>query len=153
AQRLGDLGFLACHQREYEAARRSFDESLGVLEEYGDRMSVGLTLKGLGDAALGSGDGAAAAGYYRESLTRFRELGHRKGVARVLEGFAQLARAEGSESRAVSLLGSARAVREVIGFPLSRNEQPEQEALLAALRAALGDAVFTAAWEEGRRLP
>jgi predicted ATPase/DNA-binding SARP family transcriptional activator len=153
AQRLGDLGFLACQEREYEAARQYFEESLGIFQGFGDRMRIGLTLTGLGDAALGRGDAAAAAGHYRESLARFRELGHRKGVALALEGLAQLARTQGSDSHAVSLLASAHAVRHSIGFPLPPNEQPQQEALVADLRHALGEAAFTSAWEEGRRLP
>jgi predicted ATPase len=152
AQRLLDLGFLACHQRRYEAARRCFDEGLAILSGFGDRLKIGLSLKGLGDVALGC-DQAAAAAHYRESLLLFRELGHRKSIVLALEGFARLAYSQEQWSRSASLLGTAQAVREAIAFSLPWNEQPEQQALRNALRLALGDTRFTAVWEEGFARP
>jgi hypothetical protein len=50
------------------------------------------------------------------------------------------------------LIARAAALREAGGFPIIPIERPEVERAVASARAALGEAAFAAAWEEGRRL-
>jgi hypothetical protein len=50
-------------------------------------------------------------------------------------------------------LGAAQVLREAIGIPLPPVERAEHERRVAAVRAALGEETFTAAWAVGRTLP
>jgi len=51
--------------------------------------------------------------------------------------------------RVVWLLGAAAKLREPIGFPQVPIDQAETEALVAPVRAALGEEAWTAAFEAG----
>jgi hypothetical protein len=61
--------------------------------------------------------------------------------------------AQGQPERAAQLFGAAAALREAIGESLPPAEQARNDQAGAALRVALGDAVFAAAWEAGRTMP
>jgi DNA-binding SARP family transcriptional activator len=50
------------------------------------------------------------------------------------------------------LIGAAAALRRAIRAPLPPSRQTEQDEQLAALRQALGEAAFAAAWEAGQAL-
>jgi predicted ATPase/DNA-binding SARP family transcriptional activator len=156
AQRLRDLGLVAHHQRDGKTAQNLLSESLAIFREYGDRIGISLALKTLGDLALSRAEYPSARAYYQESLTLLRDLGHRKGVAAGLEGLAQLIQGEQRHPeglrRAAQLFGAAQTIRAALGAPLPPNEQPEHEAQIGALREALGETLFTAAWEEGHAL-
>jgi hypothetical protein len=54
--------------------------------------------------------------------------------------------------RAARLLGAAAALRDTTGPPVPPIDQAEREQHVSALRAALGEPAFAAAWAEGRRL-
>jgi predicted ATPase/predicted negative regulator of RcsB-dependent stress response len=153
ALRLRELGTIALCQRQHESAQGYLQESLATFQAYGDRLGTALTFRSLGDLAVARGESQSARSYYQESLSLLRQVGHRQGVAAILEGLARLAHANGRAERAVRLFGAARALRDALGSPLPPNSQPEQEALLAALRQSLGDADFGRAWETGRSLP
>ncbi|WP_131742299.1 ATP-binding protein, partial [Actinomadura roseirufa] len=66
-------------------------------------------------------------------------------AAYVLAGHAELARSLGDPGRAAGLLGTADGLRGCRDL-----SQPDVLAIEAAVRAALGDAAFTAAYERGR---
>jgi hypothetical protein len=51
------------------------------------------------------------------------------------------------------LLAASDAAREPMGYPRPAINQPDTDATLAAVRAALGEAGFTSAWAEGRAMP
>jgi hypothetical protein len=79
-----------------------------------------------------------------------------------MEGMAQAAAAEAAgpvpgddqhrKQRAARLFGAAAALREAIGAPLPPVEHAAYDRSVAALRAALPEAAFAAAWAEGRRM-
>jgi hypothetical protein len=65
---------------------------------------------------------------------------------------AALAWAEGQAERAARLISTAGSVRERLGTPVPPIYRAEQEALVAAVRAALGEDTFVAASEVGRTM-
>ena len=54
--------------------------------------------------------------------------------------------------RAARLCGAAAALRVAIGAPLHPTERADYERTVAALRVALGDAAYEAAWAQGQAL-
>jgi hypothetical protein len=50
------------------------------------------------------------------------------------------------------LFGAAEALRQALGVPIHPPYVPEYERAVGALRAALGDSEFGAAWAAGRAL-
>src|SRR5262249_38335087 len=70
-----------------------------------------------------------------------------------LEYLAWLAHSQGASERAARLYGGAEALRTTFGYHLSPSDQNKHVARTAAVRAALADdALFDAAWQEGRVL-
>jgi hypothetical protein len=58
----------------------------------------------------------------------------------------------GHVEEAARLFGATSALRDRIGHPLSPADRPAYERDIAALRTALGEEAFSAAWEEGRAM-
>jgi len=153
AHSLDDLGELARCQGDYVEARALFEESLTISREIGNRKAIASVVYGLGIVAGAQGDYAAARTFQGESLTLTWELGDRLGIARSLERFATMADTMGTPRNSPSLWGAAELLREEIGAPLTPNERTENDAQIAAARAALDDDVaFDAAWKEGRSM-
>ena len=96
--------------------------------------------------------GAQARSHFEESLTTTHKLGNLQGVADGLYAFAMIGVREAQERRAVVLCAAAAALRETIGYALPPNDREKQEREIASVRAALGEAAFSTAWEEGRAL-
>ena len=146
------LGNIAWKEREYGAARALYEECLAMFRELGDRRGAAHALNSLGNVAYDQGDYSTAGTLFAESLALFTELGEQGGIAELLEAFASL-RKEGQPERAVALWGAAEALREAIGSPLPSNERQEYDRTLAAVREALGEEAFAAAWQQGRAMP
>src|SRR5205823_766940 len=106
----------------------------------------------LGDVAAHRGEDERAHALYTECLTLYREVGYRQGVVETLEAFAALYAARGRRAQAARLWGFAEAQREVLGVPLPPVERVERSQALTALRAAMGEEAFAAAWAAGRAL-
>jgi predicted ATPase/DNA-binding SARP family transcriptional activator len=154
----GMLGALNClwlltrHPGDDAAARALYEKCRSLHRELSHKGAIAQSCDDLGAMARHHGDLAAAHQFYRQSLTLQWEADNRGGVATCLEGLAMVAAAQGEPERAARLLGAAAALHETLGTPPRRKEWQEQEALLAALRAALGEAAFTAAWKAGQAL-
>jgi hypothetical protein len=107
----------------------------------------------VGRVALRREEYGAARDLYEESLAICRELGNRLGCVVGLEGLAALAVALGQSERAARLFGAAEELREAMGFrPLWPSERAEHERPVTAVRTALGQEAFAAAWTEGRAM-
>lgn len=148
---LAARGAVAREQGNYPGAAALLEESLALQREIGSRKGAAQTLYLLGRVAHDRGEPAAARARYEESLRTHQGAGNRLGVAALLEAFAALAHTGGDAPRAASLLGTAAALRQHIGAPLTPLERPDHERLLAQLRSALGEAAFGAAWLRGRQ--
>jgi hypothetical protein len=73
-------------------------------------------------------------------------------VAECLEAFAAVCVAREEADRAVLLFAAADALRSETGVPVPPYDRPEYDRNIAALRAALGDDAFTAAWADERAI-
>ena len=100
------------------------------------------------------GEMAIAEATAHQGLTLAAEHGYTREIVDSLELLAGLAAAQGSWSHAARLGGAAHQARE--SHPLKARIEPIRSMLavdLEAARAALGDAVYTTAFDEGRQLP
>jgi hypothetical protein len=93
---------------------------------------------------------AEATARFQAALALWHEMGEQRGIAEGLEDLAGVAVRQGRPAAAVRWLAAAAAVRETIGAPLPPVERPGHAAALAAARAALGEAAFAAAWQDGQ---
>jgi DNA-binding CsgD family transcriptional regulator len=105
----------------------------------------------LGRLDLRSADLAAAAHHLGESLAEHHALGTWTNIRNCLANIAELARRRGSLAEAVRLRAAAEALGEQHGLSIpdywARELAPPD-----ALRAALGDGRFDAAWAVGQAL-
>jgi hypothetical protein len=94
-------------------------------------------------------DYATAQTLCAESLAIFRALGGQSGITHNLEGLAAVALAQAQPERAARLLGAAEGLREAVGSPRPLADRAEHDRFVAAVRTALGEQAFAAAWAEG----
>jgi predicted ATPase len=150
---LNHQGDVSCDQGDTAAARAQYEHALAIFHEVGDRWGIAGTLADLGSLARKQADCPTADALYRESLKIFQELEHKRGIARLLECFACSAAAQLQAERSLRLAGTAAALRQNIGAPLTRAEQASLEAFLNPVRRALTDASGTTSWLEGWAMP
>lgn len=82
----------------------------------------------------------------------FSEMGDKWYTAFSLDGLAAVAVAERSPEQAAQLFGAAEALRTAIGVPVPPVRRAAYERAVKAARRQLDAAVFSAKWEEGRRM-
>jgi hypothetical protein len=70
----------------------------------------------------------------------------------LLVGVAGLAVAQGRAGPAARLFGAVEGLRATIGYSMRQRLRDDYERDLATTRAALGEAVFAAAWAAGQAL-
>ena len=149
---LNNLGVDAEARGDYARARALYEEALTLQREAGDTQSIAIYLGNLGEIARDQADHLAAAEYYREALTVWATLKDRWNTTATLDGVAMLVHDRGRPERAARLFGATAVFRESVGAPLPANERADYERYVAAVRLALGNEAFTAAWEAGRAL-
>jgi DNA-binding CsgD family transcriptional regulator len=88
-----------------------------------------------------------------EALTIRRAVGLRTGYVDSLDAIAGLEARVGNHQEAVRLLATSDAGRVEIGYPRPPVDLPEHEALVASLRASLGQEAFEDLWREGEGRP
>ena len=146
-------GDVAREQGDSAAAGKLYEQSLAMFRKLGDRWGVASTLADLGNLALENRDYPKAQSLHRESLSIFQALDHKRGIARLLECFARSAAAQLQVERSLRLAGTAAALRQSIGAPLTPAEQTKLEATLDAARRALPNTAGATPWLEGWTLP
>jgi tetratricopeptide (TPR) repeat protein len=139
AYRVGDL----------ERTDALLEESLASYREQGVRWGIAKVLAVRADVARTRGDIARAVELYHESLVLRRRTPARLGLIEGLEGLARVASLRGQWEDAVRWWAVAQAQREALGAPRWPIDQPAYERDLTALRAALSDEAFGAAWAAG----
>jgi predicted ATPase/class 3 adenylate cyclase/Tfp pilus assembly protein PilF len=154
ATTLNNLGVNAEAAGDLARARTLYEEALVLQREAGDIQSIAIYLSNLGGIARQQGDHPAAVAAYRESLLAWRGLQDRWNSATTLLEVARLASMRHGHERAARLFGSAEALAEAVGVPLVVREEERADYArdVAAVRAALGEAAFAAAWAAGRAL-
>ena len=147
-----NLGEVACAQGDYPCAQALHEESLAIERELGDRLGIAYSLNDLGVVATEQGHYAAAWALNDESLAISRELGDRWSMAWSLEVLAYVAVGLARPGPAARMWGAMERLREEVGAPLLPSERPRYERQVTAVRAAIGDAAFSLAWQEGRAM-
>jgi predicted ATPase/class 3 adenylate cyclase len=146
------IGFEARLRGDFAAARMYLEKALEYFPIYRSKTFEAMTLSELGHVNRQTGDIEAAKEIYARTMALWNDLGHRAAIANQLECFAYLYRAEGDFVRALTLLGSADALRAETDALMTDYERPEYEQEVAALREQVGEVEFTRLWAEGRRL-
>ncbi len=147
---LFNLGQMARRAGDYAQAQRLLTESLEL-----DRQ-IGLKAPGSGAElarlAADVGNYAQARRWFEESLRTHHEIGQPLHIAEDLEALAHLARQQSDWQRATRLWATVQTLRAVIGSPLSPDAREDYVRDVAAVREALGEEAFAAAWAEGRAM-
>jgi predicted ATPase/DNA-binding CsgD family transcriptional regulator len=136
-------------------ARREADRTLAIARKMGIPQAeaaaleqAALVLSG-GDA--GPDDLERATDLHHQALTVRVEGGLRLGTVDSLGALGRLAVRTGQPREAARLLAAGEAARATMGYPHPPVEQPDHEAAVADLHAALGEGA-DAAWAEGAEL-
>jgi tetratricopeptide (TPR) repeat protein len=150
---LNTLSEIAIIQGDYERATVLLEESLALDRARDNPGKRGAwALRDLGLIAQAQGDHGRAAAQFRESLIIRRELQDIAGIAQCLASLAEVAEVQKQPTRAARLWGAAEALRTSSGASQSLAERIRYECSVAAARAQFDDAVFVAAWPEGRAM-
>ncbi|MFB4290171.1 BTAD domain-containing putative transcriptional regulator [Nonomuraea sp. ATR24] len=142
ARRQGQFDRAESYLRRWLEWNRQFDA------EYG----AALILAELGFIAELRGDTETARALHLQGLAAARDTGDPRAVALAREGLAGAWALAGDHVRAARLLGAAAAARASAGAPLPAAERGDVDRITAALKAALGDAGFEAAFDQGPAL-
>jgi predicted ATPase/class 3 adenylate cyclase len=156
---LGDLGSIALDQEDYGTARALLEESLTIFRELGITQDRTIWLHGMVRSLPSMARVARVEGEYgtarlllEESLAIKRELGMKPAIVRDLEALAGVAAEQAEPTRAARLFGVAESFREAFVYPLPPADRAEHDRSVAAVRTALGEHAFAAAWAEGRAM-
>jgi tetratricopeptide (TPR) repeat protein len=149
---LRNLGWLVQVKGDFGRAAALSEESLALFRELGDKWGIVTALVTLGEVAQAQGEYGRAAALIEESLQLSHEIGARDLLAETLEGLVRAAAAAGQGPRAARLGGAAEALREALGTLLDPALRAGHERAVEAMRVALGEEGFAAAWAEGRAL-
>jgi predicted ATPase/DNA-binding XRE family transcriptional regulator/Tfp pilus assembly protein PilF len=149
---LHNLGWVVHAQGDGRRAMTLFEESLMIRREVGDTRGVATMLCSMGHLAYIDGDDSRAAPLLTESLTLAKAVGDNSIIAHCLEDHARMRCGQGLAEQAAWLFGATAALREASGASVQPDERADYDRNLATVRAALGDTVFTAAWEHGQAL-
>jgi non-specific serine/threonine protein kinase len=152
AYALNSLGELARLQGDHPAAKRYYEECLGIVRETGERNREAMQYENLGVISYHEGEFELAENLIKQGLTLFRQLGTGYGLATVLGSLAGPVAALGRPRRATTLLGAADTHLESIGIDQQPADQPEIRLFLETVRRALSEEEFREAWQAGQRM-
>ena len=127
------------------------NESLSISRELGDRIGECRSLVGLGRVCRRMKDYDNVKTFHNEALSLIRELGTKQDVPNCLNDLAAAENYQGRPQRAARLLGACRSITDSYTF-IEQHMLSEHEQTTAAVRSALTDEAFEAAWTEGRAL-
>jgi predicted ATPase/DNA-binding CsgD family transcriptional regulator len=147
------LGYIAALRDNQEEAERWFTALLEWARAIGAVPVTAAALEALGTCAREQGDPYRAARLFAESLVLVRDNGDPIVLVNTLKSLGAVAAAQGAAEQAARLFGATEALRERYGIELHPTERPRLARAIAPARAQLPEAVFTAAWAEGRVLP
>jgi DNA-binding CsgD family transcriptional regulator len=106
----------------------------------------------MGEVLERQGEISRARAIYGECLLLSRELGSKPRCAFLLRHFGSLAQSQRQAEHAVRLYAAAAHWDTASGLFTTLVDPLEQEQVIAALRAQLGEGVFAACWAEGQAM-
>src|SRR5919107_1411782 len=148
---LSRLGITALAQGDHVAAQAALEEGVAICREIEDDWALALALRNLGIGAFRQGDYEQAVVHLRESLEVLRDTGNPLYMQN-LELLAAAVSMQGEHRRAALLFGAAGALREAVGAFVLPLYRAEYDLGVAAARAGLDEAAFSAAGSEGRAM-
>jgi predicted ATPase len=150
---INNLALAAYLEGDLALARSRAEESEAVFRDLEAEPSLAEVLITVG-RVKGAQDAMAAAW---ESLAEALRLAWAKGprwvVAAALEELGVQGIRQGHEQHGVHLLAAAETLRRTMGAPVRPADRPVLDGVLAAARAALGEAAFGGAWAAGEAAP
>lgn len=150
---VSNLGGIALERGEYAKAASLSEQAYGLFETLEDSEGMAFALVNQGFAALSEHEHERAIALLRQALRVLAELEFRDVIGYCFEGLAAVLAFIGQADSAARLLGAAEALRESLGVDLAPAERETHEETAAAVRQALGEEQFSAAWRLGRELP
>jgi hypothetical protein len=139
------LGDVELSQKEYTAARRSYQDSLAIYREFDHRLGVSLTLGGLGDVAVALGEIEPAREYFHDAYTMAQVIRDTPLQLWILTGITSLLAREKEEERAAELLGM------ILNHHATTQETRDKaETILNSLGEAVHTSALEAALERGK---
>ena len=149
---LNIVGTIARFSGDDDRARRVYEACLTVCQQTGERRRIVFMYDNLAFIALHQGEAERARGLARQALDVARVMNNRLEVAKALEILAGSLGVLGQPQLSARLLGASEMALERLGAFHEPNDQPEFEAIIAAVRAQLDEAAFQASWAAGRAL-
>ncbi len=146
------LGDVARDQGDDRRARELYEQGLAQARGRGDKHATANVLRGLAHLVRVQDDVEQAEALFKESLACVWELKDQRCACLSIEGLARATASPARAERAARLFGVAEALRERVATRLLPTERESYERDLAAVRAALGEERFAAAWAEGRAM-
>src|SRR2546427_777211 len=139
--------------RSITRARALYGAGILAFRNLDDDMARGsVELGNLGALAVLEGNLSEAEPLIRESLEIAYKRGDRYVAPYELIWLGRVALGRGNPTRAATLFAAAKAQFDATGLAMDPDEGPEYEKGLAAIRGALDDAPFEAAWAEGKKM-
>ncbi|MGN6673712.1 MAG: tetratricopeptide repeat protein, partial [Thermomicrobiales bacterium] len=149
---LGSLGIVAYEESDYARSIALSQEALAIFRELAEKPNIINALIHLGRAALAQGDQRQALVHFSDSLRLAQQIGDQRGIANNLEGLGRCALQGNQHSRAARLWGAAAALRVTKRISAGSTDQQDTDHFTALVRAALGEAAYSAAWQAGYAL-
>lgn len=149
---ISNLGGIALERGEYAKAAELSEQAYGLFETLEDSEGMAFALVNQGFAALSEHQHDRAIELLREALRRLAELEFKDVIGYCFEGLAAVLALTERGEEAAKLLGAAEALRESLGVALAPAEQATHDETVTAVKAALGEERFSAAWLQGREL-
>jgi tetratricopeptide (TPR) repeat protein len=143
ARRQGDLDLADRHLRKLMDAAGPEDE------DQAPPLYLALVLNELGFVAELRDQAGEARRLHLRALRAARTLGAPRDIAMALEGLAAVAGLAGDHETSARLLGAADAARRAASVPAYPSEQAEIDRITSVTRAALSEAAFGAAYQDG----
>src|SRR5437879_9292479 len=133
-------------------AREIYRENLALNRELGRPDVVSVELGNLGALEVLEGNIYEAVPFLRESVEIAYKRGDRYLAPYELVWLGRVALAEGNPARGATLFAAARTQFETTGLAMDPDEGPEYEKGLVAIREALDEKAFSAAWAGGEKM-
>lgn len=149
---LTNLGSVAAGQGDLTTAYDFCEQGLAISREIGNKWSVVMVLTMLGNIALRQKDTATADQSYQEAALLCYEMDNQRNLFEILEGMAALHSLRGDFPRAARLAAAADTLRHRLGGVWDEISGERYRDTIAAARAALAEAAFETAWDEGAQM-
>jgi non-specific serine/threonine protein kinase len=149
---LMSMAMVAKYRGRFDEARSSFQASLPIFRDMGDRHRVNMVQSELAHMERAESHYEIASQMYLETIPEWQRLGHRAAVAHQLECLAFIAKVHEKGERAATLFGAAEALREQIEIQMTVMERAEYDREVMDLRSGMDEQVFSLSWAKGRAM-